>query len=63
MWWAIALRALFAGLIRLLRWLPGVKRLLEVRWRTEQTTRQGHEAADKAERLIESYRRMGKAGR
>lgn len=58
MWWAVATRAILARAAS----LPGVRQLLEARWRTRDTTRRGHEAAARAERLIEQYRQQDQAG-
>jgi len=52
MWWAIAVRSVLGRVER----LPGVRQLLEARWRTRDSTKRGHEAADRAERLIDQYR-------
>lgn len=58
MWWADAARA-FLGRAGS---LPGIRQLLEAKWRTTRSTTEGHEAADKAERLIDQYRRQDRAG-
>lgn len=57
MWWADAARA---AVVRLGS-LPGIRQLLEAKWRTRRSTAQGHAAADKAERLIRDYRDQDRA--
>lgn len=42
--------------------VPGIRQLLEARWRTKRATAKGHEAADRAERLIDQYREQDRAG-